>query len=312
VSLGRYVLGAGAMMVVAVAGCGGLHRRERDPDAGVEPSSGVVVPAVVVGPAMFVTLKLEGRPYLFRIDTGALTTTVDASVAKALALRDRGTPSMAPAVGCQTRVQPVAISDWTLGQATLPARTIQSAYTVLAALKLGGVQIGGLLGDDVLSRFGTVTLDFAHKRLILGGAIQPGADTVALKLDRYSHHLFITAQATIGGKTGRYVIDTGSPTVAIQSHAAARLGLKPAGQSGRIAGVSGCTVNVTPIRITNWTMGRKKMPAISGITSRTPFLPASVERRGILGIIGANAFAPFGQISIDYSQQRIRLGGPPG
>jgi predicted aspartyl protease len=306
------VLGAGAIIVVAAAGCGGLHRREHDPDAGGEPSSGVVVPAVVAGPAMFVTLKLEGHPYVFRIDTGALTTTVDTSVAKALALRDRGTPSMASTVGCPTRVQPVAISDWTLGKATLPARTIQSAHTVLAELKLRGVEIGGLLGDDVLSRFGTVTLDFAHKRLILGGAVEPGPDTIPLQLDRYRRQLFITAQATIGGDTGRYVIDTGSPTLAMQSRTAAKLGLKPAGQSAEIAGVSGCTVNVTPIRITNWAMGGKKMPAIAGITSRSPFLPATVERRGILGIIGANALAPFGQISIDFSKQRMQLGKPPG
>jgi predicted aspartyl protease len=302
-----------AVIAVVLAGCGGSKDRQASPRSSrQDPSSGVVVPAVVVGPAMFVTLKLEGHPYLFRIDTGALTTTVDASVAKALALRDRGVPSMASTVGCPTRVQPVAISDWTLGKAMLPVRTIQSATTVLAGLKLRGVQIGGLLGDDVLSRFGTVTLDFAHQRLILGGAVQPGANTIPLELDRYDHHLFIAVRATIGGKTGRYVIDTGSPTLAIQSQTAAKLGLKPAGQSAEIAGVSGCTVNVTPIRITNWAMGGKKMPAISGFTSRSPFLPATVERRGILGIIGANALAPFGQISIDYSNQRIQLGKPPG
>jgi hypothetical protein len=145
-----------------------------------------------------------------------------------------------------------------------------------------------------------------------GLAPAAGANTIPLERGRYRHRLFITARATIGGKTGRYVIDTGSPALAIQSQTAAKLGLKPAGQSTLIAGVSGCTVNVTPVRITNWAMGARRMPAISGITSRSPFLPTTVEREGILGIIGANALVPFGQISIDFSKQRIQLGEPAG
>jgi hypothetical protein len=51
----------------------------------------------------------------------------------------------------------------------LPATTVFSAKTLLAGARLNDVPIGGLLGSDVLSRFGTVTLDFAGKRLILGG-----------------------------------------------------------------------------------------------------------------------------------------------
>jgi predicted aspartyl protease len=309
----RNVLGAMMLVAVVTVGCGGLHHRgDSSLGAGREPSQRIVVPAVVLGPAMFVTLKLEGHPYLFRIDTGALTTTVDASVAKALALRDHGASLMEPAVGCPVRAQPVAIPDWTLGAAKLPATTIMSTDTILAGIRFKGVQIGGLLGPDVLSRFGTVTLDFAHNRLILGGKVRSGANTIPIEPERYRHHLFITVRATIGGKTARYVIDTGSPTVAIQSRTAKKLGLKPSGASGRVAGVSGCAVNVSAVRLSNWAMGGKKMPAITAMALRGSLLPDTVERKGILGLIGAGALAPFRQVSIDFTKRRIQLGEPPG
>ncbi len=61
---------------------------------------------------------------------------MDATVAKALALPARGAAYSAVTIGCKASVQPVAVSDWKLGEATLPAKTIVSAKTVFVGATL--------------------------------------------------------------------------------------------------------------------------------------------------------------------------------
>ena len=173
------MLGVAGIAAVALAGCGSSDSGARvGTSSSGRPSSGMVIPALVGrgpgGAGAFVRLTVKGRPYIFRVDTGAGRTVVDATVAQALALPDRGAAYSAPTFGCRTSAQPVAVSDWKLGYVTLPAGMVVSAKTVLAGAKLNGVPLGGLLGSDVLSRFGTVTVDFAGKRLILGGKAPRG------------------------------------------------------------------------------------------------------------------------------------------
>jgi hypothetical protein len=174
-------------VAVALAGCGssgGGPRMGRTPR---QSSSGVVIRTLVLrgDPALFVRLTVKGHPYMFAVDTGAARTVVDATVAKALALPARGAAYSAVTIGCKTSVQLVAVSDWKLGEATLPAKTIVSAKTVFAGAMLNGIPIGGLLGSDVLSRFGTVTLDFAGQRLILRGKAPSDGRTIPVKVERY-------------------------------------------------------------------------------------------------------------------------------
>ena len=305
-----------AIAAAALAGCGssgseattGMSSSERR-------SSGMVIPALVVrrpgGAGAFVRLTVKGRPYIFKVDTGAARTVVAATVAKALALPNRGARYSATTFGCKTSAQPVVVSDWKLGAATLPATTVASVKSVLAGAKLDGVPISGLLGPDVLSRFGTVTIDFAGNRLILGGNAPSGGHTIPITVKRSkSGKVFVTVQATIRGKTAGYVIDTGSSTPAIESRTTTQLGLQAVGKSLKAFGAA-CSTTVTPVRIDDWTAGGAKLPATVGVSSRSSFINKT-EGKGVVGLIGANVMSAFGEVTIDFADSRMVVGGTAG
>ncbi len=152
----------------------------------LSPSKRIVIPAVFThrkgrGVSAFIVLTVEGRPYLFRVGTGATRTTVDYTFAKAVALPARGAPTSETSVCRKVLAQPVEISDWRLGAATLPATRIISTKVAGAGSTTHGA-FAGSLGSDVLSRFGTLPLDPAGGRLIVGGRAPVGAKTIPMRV----------------------------------------------------------------------------------------------------------------------------------
>ena len=101
-------------------------------------------------------------PYPFILDTGAGQSTIDAGLAHRLHLASAGAATEFAGVGCTGTAQP--------GLGGLPGR---STGSTLAAQQLTAAtlpQMGGkgepvgLLGSDVLSRFGAVRIDFDGRR----------------------------------------------------------------------------------------------------------------------------------------------------
>jgi predicted aspartyl protease len=110
-----------------------------------------------------VAVTLEGgAPKRFALDTGASSSVVDRKVAQQLSLPPVGWPGNAAGVSCSAKSQPVHVDSWKVGAVALPAQDVDSI-----ALPVPGLD--GLLGSDVLSRFGTVTIDYAASTLVLGG-----------------------------------------------------------------------------------------------------------------------------------------------
>lgn len=194
---------SGCLVVLAAAvgivGCGRATRHA----SSIVRSSGVTVPAFSgpgsAGALQFVRLRIEGRPYLFLVDTGAGRTVVDMSVARALHLRPVGAERASPTLGCRAATRAVRIVDWEIAGMRLPALTVASQ--MLSELKIEGIRLGGLLGEDVLSRFGTVTLGFAGRRVVLGGPLPTGARSIPLRVLRRN-----------GSQCGRANGATGCPT----------------------------------------------------------------------------------------------------
>jgi predicted aspartyl protease len=108
-------------------------------------------------------VTINGRSLRFIVDTGAGVSVIGRRAAKRLRL---------PAAGRTVRVggvfglgtgQPVRLRTWRLGSVALPPLKILSA-------DLGARgRLVGLLGSDVLSRFGRVSIDYARGTLTLGG-----------------------------------------------------------------------------------------------------------------------------------------------
>ncbi len=106
---------------------------------------------------------IRNQTYAFVVDTGAETTLIDQGYVKKLGLqRSKKAPIPVSGIGGSSVAYLATISDWTIGRAHLPASTI-----TVSNLKFGAGLIG-LLGSDVLSTFGKVTIDYANEKATLG------------------------------------------------------------------------------------------------------------------------------------------------
>ena len=109
-------------------------------------------------------------PFPFEIDTGSAQSGIDSRLAAQLHLADVGPPLTYDGVGCTGTAQQVMVPSWSLGGVPL------AAQPVIADIQpgLGGSgEPVGLLGSDVLNRFGAVRLDLTRRRLPWGEAKGP-------------------------------------------------------------------------------------------------------------------------------------------
>lgn len=114
---------------------------------------------------VIVDLTINGKgPYSFALDTGASLSLIDLQLAQRLGLPVSGPQEDITGVGGTQRVTPVTVSQWAMGAAKLPTRTITSAS--LSELRRSA-DIVGLLGSDVLSSFSSVTIDYTNSVIIV-------------------------------------------------------------------------------------------------------------------------------------------------
>ena len=106
---------------------------------------------------------IHGRAFPFLIDTGSSKTLVDDALAKKLHLKTVGRPIKVTGVGCSESARKVRLSRWSIGGQRLPS--IVATSSVIAG---ANGKAFGLLGSDVLSKFGTISIDYAHGALTLG------------------------------------------------------------------------------------------------------------------------------------------------
>ena len=106
-------------------------------------------------------------PYPFVLDSGAGQTTIDAGLASRLHLASAGPASLFAGVGCTGSARPVAVGSWSLDGVGLAPQQLTAATLP----QIGGKgEPVGLVGSDVLARFGAVRVDFAAGALVLPGA----------------------------------------------------------------------------------------------------------------------------------------------
>jgi predicted aspartyl protease len=106
---------------------------------------------------------IHGRAFPFLIDTGSPKTLVDVALARKLHLKQVGKPIKVTGVGCSESASKVRLGDWSIGGQSLPK--IVATSSVIAGVN---GKAFGLLGSDVLSHFGTISIDYTHGVLTLG------------------------------------------------------------------------------------------------------------------------------------------------
>jgi predicted aspartyl protease len=126
------------------------------------------VPLVVVktksgATAALVRVFIHGQLVPMLIDTGATVTVINRTAARKLHLRTVGKPHQFCGVTGCALARRVRLKNWNVGGVPLPSVVVSSS-------PIAGINAHpfGLLGSDVLSRFGSVTIDYANKELILG------------------------------------------------------------------------------------------------------------------------------------------------
>jgi predicted aspartyl protease len=133
-----------------------------------EAHAAQVVPLVVVktksgATAALVRVFIHGRLVPMLVDTGATVTVINRTAARKLHLKSVGKPhEFCGVTGCAL-ARRVRVANWNVGGVPLPAVVVSSSP--IAGLNAHPF---GLLGSDVLSRFGSVTIDYDNKQLILG------------------------------------------------------------------------------------------------------------------------------------------------
>ena len=126
-----------------------------------------------VGDELYVDVMLGGRPVALELDTGANRTSLTARYAAAnptaVAALARRNASTAGAGGA--RIQPVAT--WANAPLAVGGQTlvVPAISITLPAAGAPPPQLNGTLGQDVLGRFESYTLDFSAMRLSLGSPL---------------------------------------------------------------------------------------------------------------------------------------------
>ncbi len=294
-------------------------------------SAGVVVPmtvSTVAGQvAETVNVCIDGQgPFPFVLDSGAGQSSIDAGLADRLHLPVTGPPTQFEGVGCSGRSRPVGVAAWSLEGVSLAAQVLSAGRMP----QLGGRgEPVGLLGSDVLSRFGAVRLDFARGQLVLGGPEGPppsagtpvagpvgppppafltdggSGTTVPVTVVTDPGDVSVGVQVRFGsGPWLSFIVDTGSSQSVVAAAVATAQGLASTNLAQRQATVCS-TITVPLVRSGRWSVpARALRPQLLDAAN---FGPIGV---GIDGLVGSDQLKHFGWVVLDYRGGRLVLGTP--
>jgi hypothetical protein len=150
-----------------------------EPSGGAATGPGISTPVHVEhsldgSTLVLIDVTIGGKgPFSFAVDTGASTSLVDQSIARQTHLHAVGGPSPISGVGGVTQETPVAVNQWHIGTIRLPKATIGSADLSGTTRDAG---VNGLLGSDILSQFGTITLNYSAGTLTVYKQIAVAVD----------------------------------------------------------------------------------------------------------------------------------------
>jgi len=112
-------------------------------------------------------------PLPFALDTGASRSLISTALAARLHLPRRGSAGTLYGIAGAAQAENVMVAHWRAGRIRLPAEVIASLGQAQPAGGGGSSPHGaprgpvGLLGSDVLSRYGKIAIDYDHGLLIL-------------------------------------------------------------------------------------------------------------------------------------------------
>jgi hypothetical protein len=304
----------------AVTGC---HGATAAADGGERVPLTVSVVAGQVAETADVCLDGKG-PYPFILDSGAGQSTIDAGLAQRLHLASAGAATEFAGVGCTGTAQPVSVDTWSLDGVPLAAQELTAATLP----QMGGKgEPDGLLGSDVLSRFGAVRIDFDAGALIMPGpegaplsqsspytgpqgavpaSLLQGESgtTVPLTVTPVPGDVSLGVAVRFGGGRRRYfIVDTGSSQSVVSSGVARAQSLANTDLAQRQSTV--CSVITVPLVHSGpWTVpGLTLHPQLIGSTNF-----GTISLSGTQGLLGSDQLRRYGWVIMDYAGGQLVLG----
>jgi hypothetical protein len=286
----------------------------------------ITVSTVAGQVAELINVCIEGDgPYPFVIDSGAGESIIDAHLAARLHLAHDGPVSGIEGVGCTGNSHPVTVTSWSAAGAVLDQQTLTAA--TLPDFGTKGQPVG-LLGSDVLSRFGAVRMDFASQTLTLGGPEGPAVSgnseirgptgpppsavltqgltgtTVPLTVNLTPGVVSMSVRVRLRGSSAHdFVVDTGSSQSVVASAVASTEHLAHTDEAQRQSTVCS-TITVPLVRSGPW--------SIPGVALHPQLLGSvdfgAISADGTAGLLGSDQLKRFGWVIFDYSGGRMILG----
>lgn len=274
------------------------------------------------GAAVLVNACIDrAGPFPFVIDSGSSSSVVDSQLSRRFHLHQVGAIQRAAGIACSTSVVPEQLSSWSVGGLALRPQEVFSA----SVPDLEPNQpLAGVIGSDVLSRFGSVRIDYQKQTVSFGAAESetPTANGVVrgptstptaaqfvkdirarAELTVVARQGGVVAYAPIrfdGSGTQPFTVDTGAAVSSISPLSARSFHLANAHRSVELSAAFGCPVNLTEVKSGRWTLGSTSLPPQS-----VARLPASgIE---IAGLLGSDVLSRFGAVVIDYRAARMLL-----
>jgi Aspartyl protease len=313
VTFGLPPAGAGCNGATTLSGAGG----------GEKVPLTVSVVAGQVAESVDVCIGDQG-PFPFILDTGAGQSTIDAGLAHRLHLASSGLSTEFAGVGCTGTARPVSVGDWSLDGVPLSPQQLTAA--TLPQMGAKGEPVG-LLGSDVLSRFGAIRIDFGSGALILPGpegaaltqsspftgplgtvpaALTQGEQgtTVPLTVTPAPGDVSLNVAVRFdGGRRRDFVVDTGSSQTVVSSGVAQAQSLASTDLAQRQSTV--CSVITVPLVHSGpWSVpGQALHPQLIGSTTF-----GTISSSGTLGLLGSDQLRRYGWVILDYAGAQMLLG----
>ena len=272
------------------------------------------------GAVVLANVCIDGvGPFPFVVDSGSALSVVDTQLSHRFHLHQVGTPELAAGIGCSTTVVPEQVSRWSVGNLTLRSQTVLS--TALPNLD-ASQPLDGVIGSDVLSRFGAVRIDYRTQTMSLGdpesvsptnnSALQGRASIPVqlLKGVRVDTPLTVlTRKGAVGvyapirfdaAEQQLFIVDTGAEISMVSPLLARSLHLVTTDQRVTLSAAIGCPLSLTEVQSGRWALGS---------ASLKPQLIASIPASGLKidGLIGSDVLSRDGAVAIDYHGARLFL-----
>jgi predicted aspartyl protease len=289
----------------------------------------VTVSTVGTQVAVLANMCIDGRgPFPFVIDTGATESQVATSLAARLHLPSAGPKEQFEGVGCTGTSEPRTVTSWSLAGLSLSGQVVSAA----SLPGMGGRgQPDGLLGSDVLSRFGAVRFDFTASTMLFPGSEGPAptvahqvqgptavatpsvllsgasSGSVPLQVDTGPELSVVTAPVSMGGRPALpFAVDTGSSQSVVAKSLADTLALGHTSFIERQTTV--CSTTTFPLKHSGpWSVGTIALVAGPVISAAL----GPVKTAGFVGLIGCDQLVHFGWVVFDYRGARLVLGKRP-